>query len=72
MIRAVRFRVLFPFLAVDAQKSKFVLISAGSIIETTDDLEEPGFHRVRDHGQDLMAFTRDIRKKTEQVYSAVV
>ena len=67
MIRVVRFYVLSPLLTVDAKKSEFVMISAGSIIETTDDLTEPGFHRVRHRGQDLLAFTRDIQERTEKV-----
>ena len=71
MIRAVRFQVLSPLMTVDAMKSEFVMISAGSIIETTDDLTGPGFHRVRHHSQDLLAFTRDIRERTQKVSLAV-
>lgn len=71
MIRAVRFLVLSPLMTVDAKNSEFVMIPAGSIIETTDDLTEPGFHRVRHHGQDLLAFTKDIRERTEKVSLAV-
>jgi hypothetical protein len=71
MSRVVRLQVLSPLLTVDAKKSEFVMISAGSIIETIDGLTEPGFHRVRYRGQDLLAFTRDIRERTEEVSLAV-
>ena len=71
MIRSVRFQVLSPLLTVDAKNSEFVMISAGSIIETTDELTEPGSHRLRHRGQDLLAFTRDNRETTEKVSLAV-
>lgn len=45
----------------------FITIPAGSIIESSDDLIEPGLHRVRFDGNDLLVFTRDIRERTERV-----
>jgi hypothetical protein len=64
-------RVVSPLLALNAGKSKLVEIPVGSTIDTlvelshTDDLVELGFHRVRYEGQELLAFTKHIRERTE-------
>jgi hypothetical protein len=65
----IHLQVISSLLAVDAT-ADFVTIPASSVIETTDDLSEPGFHRVRFDGQELLAFSRDIQERTEQVSSA--
>lgn len=44
----------------------FVTIPAGAVIETFD-LVEPGLHRITFDGRTLLAFTRDIQQRTEQV-----
>lgn len=69
MANAVRLHVISEILAVPMQveKHSFITIPAGSVIETSDDLVEPGFRPVMFDGRDLLAFTRDIRERTEQV-----
>jgi hypothetical protein len=68
MNQTIHLQVISTLLAVDAT-ADFVTIPASSVIETTDDLSEPGFHRVRFDGQELLAFSRDIQERTEQVSS---
>jgi hypothetical protein len=48
-------------------KSSFVTIPEGSIIETTNELQEPGLCVVNFDGKELLAFTRDLREKTEKL-----
>jgi hypothetical protein len=70
MVRYLRVRS--PFMAVATSPShKFVTIPAGAIIETFDDLAEPGLHRVKFGNVDLMAFSRDIHERTEQFEPAL-
>jgi hypothetical protein len=65
MNQTIHLQVTSALLAVDAGRSKFVVIPAGSIVNTSDDFPGPGFHSVVYNGQDLLAFTRDIRERTE-------
>jgi len=65
MIRTIHLQVMSPLLTVDARRSRFVVIPAGSIVNTSDDFPGPGFHPVMYDGRDLLAFTRDIRERTE-------
>ncbi|HUJ51813.1 MAG TPA: hypothetical protein VLW25_16505 [Bryobacteraceae bacterium] len=59
-------RVKSEILAVTATADhKFVTIPSGATIETSDDLVEPGFIRLTFEGNHLLAFTRDIRERTE-------
>ena len=60
----VRLRVTVELLAVTAVNSRFVTLSEGSVIETSDELIEPGLHHVNFGGNDLLAFTRDIQERT--------
>ena len=64
-----RFHVTSEILAVTAHPAdhRFVEIPGGSVIETSDDLLEPGFHHITFNGKDLLAFARDIRERTEPV-----
>lgn len=48
-------------------KPDLVTIPAGAMIETSDDLTETGLHRVAFDGKDLLAFTRDIRERTQEL-----
>jgi len=60
--------VTSSILAVAASaEHKFVTIPAGATIQTSDDLLEPGLHRITFDGRALLAFTRDIQERTEQV-----
>jgi hypothetical protein len=45
----------------------FVILPVGSIIETSDNLDEPGLHSVKFGGEELFAFTRDIEERTEPI-----
>jgi hypothetical protein len=67
----VRLRVTEPFLSIFATADhRFFTIPVGSIIDTSDDLNEPGLHGVRFEGQELLAFPRDILERTEPVKEA--
>jgi hypothetical protein len=72
MATAVRLHVTSEILAVAAQAADhcFVTIPAGSMIDTSGDLAEPGFHHVFFHGQDLLAFARDLRERTQRFNTA--
>jgi hypothetical protein len=67
MASAVRLHVTSEILAVSTRMGDhgFITIPAGSVIETSDDLAEPGFHAVMFNGSDLLAFTRDIHERTQ-------
>ena len=69
MATAVRLHVTSEILAVAAQAADhcFVTIPAGSMIDTSGDLAQPGLHHVFFRGQDLLAFTRDIRERTNRI-----
>ena len=64
-----RFRVISPFLAVRSspRHERFVTVPQGAIIETTDDLQEPGLGTVMVGGDILLAFHRDIVERTEPI-----
>ena len=70
----VRLHVTSEILAVATQPTEhhFVTIPVGSMIETRGDFAEPGLHQVAFNGQELLAFTRDIRERTEQVKATSV
>jgi hypothetical protein len=70
MNQTIHLQVISPILTVDAKRSTFVVIPAGSIVNTSGDFPGPGFHPVAYDGQDLLAFTRDIRERTEEVSTA--
>ena len=62
----VHFHVKSPFTAVTATPDhKFVTIPAGVIIDSSDDVKEPGLRRIVCDGRDLLAFARDIRERAE-------
>ena len=67
MSAAVRLHVTSAILAVAAEhtRHRFVDIPAGSVIEMASvDFAEPGLRAVTFDGQELLAFTRDIRERT--------
>lgn len=68
MASELHLHVTSSILAVAASaEHKFVTIPAGATIQTSDDLVEPGLHRVMFDGRTLLAFTRDIQERTAQV-----
>jgi hypothetical protein len=69
MPSVVRHRVVSPFLAIRAltKVHGFVILPVGSIIETSDSLDDPGLHSVRLGDEELFAFTRDIEERSERI-----
>jgi len=68
MAPLVRLRVRSEILAVPVvYHHGFIKIAAGSIIETADDLAEPGLHHVSFDGKDVLVFARDILERTEKI-----
>jgi hypothetical protein len=69
----VRLVLTLPILAVTEHSSdhRFVEIPTGSLIETPDDLAEPGLRPVRFDGVELLAFARDIRERTREPNSVM-
>ena len=53
-------------LALDST-TDYVTIPETAVIETTDDLAEPGFRQVRYEGESLLVFTRDIQERTQRI-----
>jgi hypothetical protein len=73
MATSVRLHVISEILAMPTQTEKhaFITIPAGSAIETSEDLAEPGLRPVMFEGRQLLAFTRDIREHTQRVEAAM-
>ena len=71
MAHVVRLRVISEILAVTVHPSipRFVTIPSGSVIETPDDLVQPGLHSVMNEGRHLFAFAQDIHERTQAVES---
>ena len=69
MQSVARYRVCSPFLAVrpSPNKERFVTLPVGAVIETSEDLLEPGLGSVIVNGDNLLAFHRDIVERTEPV-----
>ena len=65
MLFVVRRRVVSPILATKARG--FVTLPVGSIIETSDSLDEPGLHSIKLGNEELFAFTRDIEERSEPI-----
>jgi hypothetical protein len=61
----VRYRVVSPIVTIKARG--FLTLPAGSVIEVSDSLDEPGLHSVRFGDEELFAFTRDIEERSELV-----
>lgn len=70
MSGVVRHRVVSPILSTN--KVGFVTIPAGSIIESSGDLLEPGLHAVTLDGQELFAFARDLEERTQLIDQTMV
>jgi hypothetical protein len=68
MLSVVRHRVFSPILTTTKARG-FVTIPAGSIVETSDDMYEPGLHSIRLGNEELFAFTRDIEERSERIDS---
>jgi hypothetical protein len=68
MPTAVRLHVILPILAITEHLTRhnFVDIPAGSVIETSGDLSDPGLHPVTFECQQLLTFARDIVERTQR------
>ena len=63
-----KFRVLSAFAAMEDHRSRrFVTIPAGAVIETSDELHQPGFVHVNLDGNIFLAFKRDIKERTQPI-----
>jgi hypothetical protein len=66
-----RFRVTSAFAAMqDHHGRRYVTIPAGSVIETSDYLDQPGFVHVNVDGNSYLAFKRDIKERTQLIERA--
>lgn len=71
MASAVRMHVTSDIMAVTVQPTipRFVNIPVGSVIETSNDLLQPGLHPVTFEGRELLAFAQDIQERAHAVGS---
>jgi hypothetical protein len=67
----MQFHVVSPFQAVSlvVRKERFVTIPVGAIVETSADLQGPGFVTIKLDGNTLLALIRDIAEHTQSVES---
>lgn len=65
MPSVVQRRITSPVVAV--KPHGFETIPVGSIVETPNDLHEPGLHAIRFGDEELFAFRRDIDERSEAV-----
>jgi hypothetical protein len=71
MVSTSRFRVVSAFAVMQNLRHRhFVTIPVGSIVETSDDLHQPGFVQVNIDGNAFLAFKRDIKERTQPLRSA--
>jgi hypothetical protein len=63
------FRTVSPFLALtESSKPTYLTIPAGTVIETDDELPWRGLVKIKLPGRSLLAFSRDIQERTEQLH----
>src|SRR5437879_5327047 len=65
MPSVVRRRVVSPMFGI--KNRAFVTIPAGAIIEMSADLDQPGLYSIMLGDEELFAFTRDIKERTERI-----
>jgi len=67
-------RVVLPLLAVRSDLnrggSRFVELTAGSVIVTAEAFDKPGLLKVRKGEEELLVFARDLQERTEPLYGA--
>ena len=65
----MQFHVVSPFQAVSlvVRKERFVTIPVGAIVETSADLQGPGFVTIQLDGNTLLALIRDVVEHTQSV-----
>ena len=65
----MQFHVVSPFQAVSlaVRKERFVTVPVGAIVETSADLQGPGFVTIQLDGNTLLALIRDIVECTQRV-----
>ena len=63
---SVRRRLISPILMTTNARG-YITVPAGTIIETSDKLDEPGLHSIKFRDEELFVFTRDIEELTEPV-----
>jgi hypothetical protein len=65
MNQSIYLQVMSPLLALAG--TDYVTIPETAVIETTDNLSEPGFRQVQYEGESLLAFTRDVQERTQRI-----
>jgi hypothetical protein len=67
----MQFSVVSPFQAVSlaVHKERFVTIPVGAVVETSADLQGPGFVTIQSDGNTLLALIRDIEEHTQSAES---
>ena len=71
MSRIFQLRVTSSILAVTkTTHNNFIRIPTGALIETSDDLAEPGLRHVTLDDKELLVYTRDIRERTQYIETA--
>ena len=63
---SVRRRLISPILMTTNARG-YITVPAGTIIETSDELDEPGLHSIKFRDEEFFVFTRDIEELTEPV-----
>jgi hypothetical protein len=66
-------RVISPFLAMreSNQSPAFLTVPKGAVLETSDELDQPGLARIKLQDQPLFAFIRDLRESAEPLDGCV-
>jgi hypothetical protein len=62
-------RVISPFLAMRESNLSlaFFTVPKGAVVETSDELDQPGLVRIKLQDQPLFAFIRDLRESAEPI-----
>ena len=69
MQAVLNLRVTSPFFAIrqSSQGPAFFTVPKGAVVETTEELEQPGLVPITVENQPLFAFLRDLRERAEPV-----
>ena len=73
MQAVLNLRVIFPFLAMreSSLSPAFITIPKGAVVETSNELHQPGLVLIRLADQLLFAFMRDLRENAEPLDGCV-
>ena len=73
MQAVLNLRVISPFLAMRESNLSpaFLTVPKGAVLETSDELDQPGLVRIKLQDQPLFAFIRDLRESAEPLDGCV-